>query len=195
MDTTQLALLALLVGVVIGGSVSVVIVARDAGAGPRAAETSLDDPRRRRARCCTAWMTPPSSSTRPSRSSPPRRPPCPSHLERGRRAAVRRAARPSRAACARADVGRDGDTAPAPRCAARGAAPRRRAGDAHLAAPHAARPARHHRAGARRADAPRLRRQHEPRAEDAGRRGQPARRGDRVGRRRSRRRCGSSPRG
>ena len=34
------------------------------------------------------------------------------------------------------------------------------------------------------ADAPRLRREHEPRAEDAGGRGEPARRGDRVGRRR-----------
>ena len=76
-------------------------------------------------------------------------------------------------------------------------------GDATMQPARAGRPARHalraaarrgpHRGAPARRGAPRLRREHQPRAEDPDRRGQPARRGARPGGRRTRRRCAASP--
>ncbi len=74
-----------------------------------------------------------------------------------------------------------GESAPSARHRPRGGPARGGAGDADLEPAHPRRAARHHRARAGRGDAPRLRGQHEPRAEDTGRRREPVGRGDRVG--------------
>ena len=184
MDTTQLALLALLVGAIIGGSVSIVIVLALRARDRAAAETSSvipDGVREVLHGMDDAAVVVDASSTVLAASAAA----VPFHLEEGgvlpsdELRGVARRVRDRR-------IGGDGDPAPAARCPARRAATGRRAGDAHLAPPDAARAARHHRARARRADAARLRGEHEPRAEDAGGCGQPARRGDRIGRRRPR---------
>ena len=159
MDTTQLALLALLAGVVIGGSVSAVIVASLRIRDRARAETSLDIPdgvREVLHGMDDAAVVIDASFTILAASAAA----LPFSLSEG-------AALPSDELRAVARSVRDRgcrrhlDLASSPRRTPRGAAPRGRARDADLAAAHAARHPRHHRARARRADAPRLRREHE----------------------------------